>query len=80
MASTTLKPSAVAAAVHMESALEHLQDIHALTLPDNIKRSTLQAQKVVLSILGDIRKWGGIKPEQPAIFLPAFPVRDRRHL
>lgn len=74
------KTVATAALVHMESAMDHYQAIHALSLPEDIKRALIIAQKVGSSIAEDIQTWGGIKPEEPAIFLPAFPKTTQRHL
>lgn len=68
------------ALVHMESAQDHYQAIHALSLPDDIKRSIILAQRVSLTISEDIAAWGKIKADEPTVFLPAFHNSDHRHI
>lgn len=68
------------AVVHLEFVHDHLQALHALSVPEPVKRSVIMAQKVAASISDDVKKWAKIKDEEPEIFLPAFPGSTHKHL
>lgn len=68
------------AVVHLDAIHGHFQALQGLSMPDSIKRAALIADRVGISISEDVKKWGKIKPDEPAIFLPAFPRSEWRHV
>lgn len=59
------------ALIYLASSNDDLQALHGLKLDEPILRAVITAQKVVWSIVEDVRKAYGLKPEPAEILMPA---------
>lgn len=74
------KDDAFSSVINLGIAYDRVQAAH-YTMKDDGMISTAQAiQRLIVSLIDEVKKEAGIKEEQPRIFRPAFPRATRRHL